>query len=179
MRISEPDHLDSEELRQLFQRLRGSAVSSFAEAEFAMGDLIGAMEVSGSEPDVVFSMKVEKRLNAFREVCFFHAGDDKIRERVERATSSFEAVINDRNALVHGCAKLFPKKRCVEVLRFEPTKEYKHSVIRHVYELDLLEDRVREFDYICRNIMALSWLLARKLDLLNGVKVPFQVALTD
>lgn len=179
MRISDPNHENAEELQLLFQRLRGAAVSSFAEAEFAMGDIIGAMEAAGSEPKVVYSHKVEKRLLAFKEICLFHAGDDEIRKRVEWATLSFGTVIQDRHALVHGSAKLFPNERKVEVLKLTPKKGQNHSVSRFIFDLNLLESRVSEFDRISRNIVGLSWLLADKLGLRRDSEPGIRVVLTD
>lgn len=179
MRISNPDHENVEELMLLFQRLRGAAVSSFAEAEFAMGDLMGAMESANCEPNVAFSQQVEKRLTAFKLACLFHADEADIRERVNWATSNFEAVIQDRNAFVHGSAKLFPEERKVEMLKLSPKKGRNHSVQCFVYDLNSLDDRVRHFELICTNIIALSWLLADKLGLQRDLEPGFRVAFTS
>jgi len=97
MRISEPNHPDAEDLRRLFSRLRGAAISSFSEAEFAMGDVLSAMERTGNFDDVRFCYPVEKRVKAFRKVCLKNAADEEIIERIEWATNGFESVINDRN----------------------------------------------------------------------------------
>jgi len=120
--IIDPDHPDSEELRKLFQRLRGGAVSAFAAAEFAMGDLLAAMERSGRFPDTRFYYHVEKRLSQFKKVCLKHSGPSDIKV-IEYVTSGFQATIGDRNALAHGFATLFVEERKVEVIKFSPSKE--------------------------------------------------------
>lgn len=179
MRISKPNHPDAENLRVFFARLRGSAIASFSEAEFAMGDLLSAMERSGHFDDVRFHYPIGKRLKAFRKVCLENAADDKIIERIEWATKSFESVIDDRNSLAHGAAELFPEKRIVEVLKFTPATGDKHSILKATYDLDTMENNVREFDLISRNIIALSWSLAISLGLVENNNLPSRIYLAE
>jgi hypothetical protein len=51
------------------------------------------------------------------------------------------------------------------VLKFSPEKNDAHALQKFVYVLAAMEDQVREFDRICRNLISLSWCLAISLGL--------------
>ncbi|WP_409431938.1 hypothetical protein ACJ3XI_06860 [Litorimonas sp. RW-G-Af-16] len=144
-----------------------------------MGDLLSAMERSGRFEGTKFSFLVGKKLAAFKQACLENAGDNKIIERIEWATASFEAAIDDRNALAHGAAELFPDRRVVEVLKFSPSNKDKHSIQKFTYNLDNMEHRIREFDNICRNIIGLSWALAGVLALTNQLKPGWSIEIEE
>lgn len=144
-----------------------------------MGDILSAMERSCRFPNVKFGYNVETRLSEFKRACLLKAEGKEIIDRIGWAVSSFEAAINDRNALAHGAARLIPDDRAVELLKFHPTKADIYNIVRFVYDLDTMEEKVRHFDHICRNIIGLSWLLAQSCDLMDGVDSNFVIELRD
>jgi len=142
--------------RKKFESLRGATVSAFANTEFLIKSyLISISNRSDFECSGGYSHKIDTLLKNFRTSFRDPIFPKEVSVLANDLIDSFESVIDDRNQFVHGRARLIYGGKTVEMLRYLPSSENKHRIIRSTYQLNELESRVQNFDKICRELIAI------------------------